>query len=116
MMEYLRFGLALIFVLGLIGACSWFGKRMGLTPRITGAAGQSRLSVTEVQSVDAKRKLVLIRRDNVEHLIMLNGERDLLIESGIEASVDIRDKVTPTPRGTACLSRILPFSGKFPHA
>lgn len=112
-MEYLRFGLALLFVLGLIGACSWFGKRMGLTPHVTGATGQRRLSVIEVQSVDARRKLVLIRRDNVEHLIMLNGERDLLIESGIESSTDIQEDVTPTPRGVAGLSRILPFRGKF---
>ena len=112
-MEYLRFGLALIFVLGLIGACSWFGKHMGLTPRITAAAERNRLSVIEIQSIDARRKLLLIRRDDVEHLIMLNGERDLLIESGIAPVAGIRDDVTPTPRGPVSLSRILPFRGKF---
>ncbi len=111
MMEYLRFGLALIFVLGLIGACSWFGKRMGLTARISGSPGLNRLSVIEVQAVDAKRKLVLIRRDAVEHLILLNGERDLLIESGIDSGVSIKENVPPASRSPAGLSRILPFIG-----
>lgn len=110
-MEYLRFALALLFVLGLIGACSWFGKRMGLSPRISSPAGLSRLSVTEVQAVDARRKLVLIRRDNVEHLILLNGENDLLIESGIDAVDSSRHDVTPAQRGATIMSRILPFSG-----
>ena len=83
MMEYIRFALALIFVLGLVGACSWIGKRMGLTPRISGGGRNQRLGVIEVQAVDARRKLVLVRRDNIEHLILLNGDNDLLIESGI---------------------------------
>lgn len=111
MMEYLRFGLALLFVLGLIGACSWFGKRMGLAPRVRGAGGRNRLSVIEVQAVDARRKLVLIRRDTVEHLILLNGDRDLLIESSIDARADIKENSAPEPHRPAKLSRILPFNG-----
>ncbi len=111
MMEYLRFGLALIFVLGLIAACSWFGKRMGLTPRVTGAKGDSRIGVIEVQAVDARRKLLLIRRDNVEHLILLNGDRDLLVESNIDSVAASNVKIAVEPRGQNSLSRILPFMG-----
>src|ERR1700742_582252 len=44
-----------------------------------------RLSVMEQASVDGKRKLVLIRRDDVEHLIMTGGPVDLVIETGIPA-------------------------------
>lgn len=44
-----------------------------------------RLSVTEVTPVDQKRQLVLIRRDNVEHLVLIGGGHDLLVETGIEA-------------------------------
>ncbi len=113
MMEYIRFALALIFVLGLVAACSWLGKRIGLAPR-TGAGGKNhRLSVIEVQAVDARRKLVLIRRDNVEHLILLNGERDLLIEGGISFTGEENADLTPPPDGLPKMSRILPFSGKF---
>jgi hypothetical protein len=35
--------------------------------------------------VDAKRRLVLIRRDNKEHLVILGADRELLIESGTTA-------------------------------
>ena len=40
--------------------------------------------MVETASVDARRKLILIRRDNVEHLIMTGGPVDVLIETGIE--------------------------------
>ncbi len=85
---------------------------MGLTARVRGIQKAGRLSVTEVQSVDARRKLVLVRRDDREHLILLNGDRDLLIESGIEAA-----PVAETVPGTGLagrLPRILPFIGKSP--
>lgn len=42
-----------------------------------------RLEVTALASMDSKRKLVLIRRDDVEHLIMTGGPVDVVIETGI---------------------------------
>lgn len=42
-----------------------------------------RLGVVEYANVDGKRKLVLIRRDDVEHLIMTGGPVDMVIETGI---------------------------------
>jgi len=42
-----------------------------------------RLGVVETASVDGHRKLILIRRDAVEHLIMTGGPVDVLIETGI---------------------------------
>jgi hypothetical protein len=44
---------------------------------------EPRLGVLEYASVDNKRKLVLIRRDDVEHLIMTGGPVDVVIETGI---------------------------------
>jgi hypothetical protein len=41
--------------------------------------------VLDAAAVDAKRRLVLIRRDNVEHLIMIGGPTDIVIETGIGA-------------------------------
>ena len=46
---------------------------------------EPRLGVTEQASVDARRRLVLIRRDGVEHLIMTGGPVDVVIETGIQA-------------------------------
>lgn len=44
-----------------------------------------RLGVIEQATVDSRRKLVLIRRDEVEHLIMTGGPVDVVIETGINA-------------------------------
>jgi hypothetical protein len=43
--------------------------------------GNGRLQVVEVRYIDARRKLVLVRRDQVEHLLLLSDGRELLIES-----------------------------------
>ena len=42
-----------------------------------------RLSVSEQFNLDNRRRLILIRRDNVEHLIMTGGPVDVVIETGI---------------------------------
>jgi hypothetical protein len=42
-----------------------------------------RVQVIEQVQVDAKRKLLVIRRDDVEHLVMTGGPQDVVIESGI---------------------------------
>ncbi|PZU85608.1 MAG: flagellar biosynthesis protein FliO [Shinella sp.] len=44
---------------------------------------QPRLQVLDAAAVDARRRIVLIRRDNVEHLVMIGGPTDIVIESGI---------------------------------
>ena len=86
---YLRFGLALLFVLGLIGLCAWGAKRLGMTPRVSAGAGRAkRLSIVEVTAVDAKRRLVLVRRDDREHLVLLGATQDVVIEAGIAARSD----------------------------
>ncbi len=42
-----------------------------------------RIEVVSQASMDGRRKLVLIRRDDVEHLIMIGGPVDVVIETGI---------------------------------
>jgi flagellar protein FliO/FliZ len=46
---------------------------------------EPRLGVVEQATVDARRRLVLVRRDDVEHLIMTGGPVDVVIETGINA-------------------------------
>lgn len=83
--SYYRFVLALGFVLGLIWLASWAVKRFGIERNLTGPAGAKgkRLAVIEVQPLDARRKLVLLRRDTVEHLVILGNSQELLVEAGI---------------------------------
>jgi flagellar protein FliO/FliZ len=79
----LRFVLALVVVLGLIAALAWILRRYG-AGRVTLGAGKGRLGVVEASHIDAKRRLVLIRRDGVEHLLLLGPTSETVIETGIE--------------------------------
>lgn len=79
---------AFLFAIALIALTAWAFRTFVLTG---GRAGGSflrgrdrRLGVVETASVDGRRKLILIRRDDVEHLIMTGGPVDMLIEAGIE--------------------------------
>ena len=85
--DYLRFALALAFVLGLIGILAIVAKRFGMAPRISKGLGTSdkRLRIVDVATVDAKRRLVLVRRDDVEHLILLGPTSETVVETGIAA-------------------------------
>jgi hypothetical protein len=50
---------------------------------MAGRGRTRRLHIVETTSLDQKRRLVLVRRDNVEHLIMTGGAQELVIEDGI---------------------------------
>ena len=56
---------------------------------------EPRLGVMEQARVDNRRTLILIRRDDVEHLIMTGGPVDVVIETGIvaphEAGAEVRE-------------------------
>ena len=89
---YFRFLLALVFVLALIGGCAWLAKRFGFGIRTGGNAlgirgRKARLGIVEVQSLDARRKLVLVRRDDVEHLIVLGASGETVVETNIRAAI-----------------------------
>lgn len=79
---YLQFFLALAFVVGLILAIGWLARRAGLgVPAL--AKGRRRLAIVEMIAVDPRRRLVLVRRDDREHLLLIGGATDVTIESGI---------------------------------
>src|SRR5581483_7506761 len=80
-----RFFIAFLVVLGLIGLTAWLVRRFGAN-RLggTGVRGrQPRLAVIDAASVDGRRRLVLIRRDNIEHLLMIGGPTDVVVEPNI---------------------------------
>jgi flagellar protein FliO/FliZ len=81
---------ALVFVLALIGLAAWLMRRFGPAMRL-GRTG--RLGLVETIALDSRRRLVLVRRDNVEHLLMIGGAGDLVIERGI----DTADPRAPVP-------------------
>jgi flagellar protein FliO/FliZ len=87
--DYFQFVIALIFVLALIGVLAMVARRMGFGYRTPNRGKQAkRLSLIEVMPLDARRRIALIRRDSVEHLILLGNTNDILIESGVPAPAD----------------------------
>ncbi len=53
----------------------------------------SRLGISEYHELDKTRRLVLVRRDDVEHLLLIGGGQDIVVEGGIGAS--LAQNVTP---------------------
>ncbi|MBO6559967.1 MAG: flagellar biosynthetic protein FliO [Nisaea sp.] len=97
---YLRFFLAFAFTIGLIGAVYWIARRYAGRFGIVRAHTAGRLSLTGQFSLDTRRRLVLVRRDDREHLLLLGPNNDLLIESGISSDPDsfaaaLRDAKVP---------------------
>ena len=101
----IQFCLAFLTVLGLIGATAWAVSRFG-TGRLGGGSSrgrQSRLSIVDFASVDRVRRLILIRRDNVEHLLMIGGPTDVVIEPNIMGEVAVPREVAVAHSSAAAL-------------
>lgn len=75
--------LALGFVLVLVVFGVWALKVLFKASTNFGRGRHHRLSVIDSVTVDPKRQLLIVRRDDVEHLILTGGPQDLLIETGI---------------------------------
>ncbi|WP_313387928.1 flagellar biosynthetic protein FliO [Rhodospirillum rubrum] len=121
--SYLRFVLALVFVLGLIFALAYLLRRAGGGMMGRSRRGGRRLSVVEATALDPKRRLVLVRRDGVEHLLLVGGATDVVIEtitagssfpgSSFESDAGPGDAVgsgltkAPAPSGPSAFARLL---------
>jgi flagellar protein FliO/FliZ len=81
---YLRFTLALGFVVALILILAWIARRSGLGGLAIRPQGRKRrLAVVEGLILDPKHRLVIVRRDGAEHLLLLGAAGDLVIERGL---------------------------------
>lgn len=85
--NYLRFVFALVFVLALIVLAAWAARRFGLGGALPVSRGRhKRLAVVESLALDARRRLVLVRRDGVEHLLLLGTQSDVVVERQVSAA------------------------------
>jgi flagellar protein FliO/FliZ len=76
--------LFVIVVLGALALAFWLVRQFGAGRLVNGASGrQPRLAVIDQATVDSRRRLVLIRRDNVEHLLIIGGPSDVVVEPNI---------------------------------
>lgn len=75
---------AILAVLALAaGGYYFYTRTRGDTPLF--APKVRRLAFIERAYLDGGRKLLLVRRDNVEHLILIGGPIDLVVEAGIRS-------------------------------
>lgn len=81
--DYIRFGSALILVLSVMGILAVIVRKMSGLQNGGFMGRQNRLNVTEQRVIDSRNKMVLVRRDNVEHLIILSNTGQTLVETGI---------------------------------
>jgi flagellar protein FliO/FliZ len=108
-----RFLLAFIIVLAVIGIAAWAIRRLGSTRTGHSVRGRlPRLGVSDYASVDSRRRLVLVRRDSVEHLVMIGGPTDLVVEANIakEGPVSRGSTVMGDPELAETLARAFPLT------
>lgn len=72
------FGLAV--VLGLIGLCAWAARRYApqLMARLSAERGERRMKVVETLVLDPARRLVLVRIDDEERLMLLGEGHEVI--------------------------------------
>jgi flagellar protein FliO/FliZ len=105
-----RFFVIFLVVLGVIGAIIWAirrfgGGRLGTSPR----GRQPRLAVIDYATVDNRRRLLLVRRDNVEHLLMIGGPSDIVVEPNIVRAAPASRDIGRAPAGIEALTRAIPL-------
>lgn len=88
--SYLQFVLALLLVLGLIAILAWLLRRFGMGGALRPGT-QRRVQVVETTAVGPRHRLVLVRRDRVEHLLLLGPQGDVVVERGIERAAFDRE-------------------------
>ncbi|MET0722528.1 MAG: flagellar biosynthetic protein FliO [Tardiphaga sp.] len=109
-MQTLTFLFAFIAVLALIGVAAWLVRRFA-NNRIganTQRGRMPRLAVIDAAAVDGRRRLVLVRRDNVEHLLMIGGPSDIVVEPNIVRAMPGRE-MAPRPAVGEQPPRIAPL-------
>ncbi len=97
MPDAVKFIIVFLVILGILVPLLW--RRFGIGSRSPlGIRGrQPRLAVIDTAAVDVRRKLVLIKRDGVEHLLLIGGPSDVVIESGISRTATAAREPRPIP-------------------
>lgn len=83
-MDFARYFGALLLVLGLIGGAGLTARKFGLGSFVKPVTAR-RLQIVETLGIAPRQRLLIVRRDNVEHLIMSGPDGTSVIESNIPA-------------------------------
>jgi hypothetical protein len=86
MSDNIIYMVAVTLLIALAGLAFWIARQslgLGGGGSLFQNRARRRLGVVENTAVDGRRRLLLVRRDNVEHLIMTGGPVDVVLETGI---------------------------------
>ena len=90
---FAQYVITLVVVLLLVGLIAWLVRHYTRGSAGNGARGRlPRLAIVDALPIDSRRRLVLVRRDNIEHLILIGGTSDVVVEPGI-----VRTRVQQRP-------------------
>ncbi len=85
--DFIRFFAALILVLGLLGGF-WVILRKGWLPsgfsglvNLQAARGARRLSIRESLLLDPRRRVVIVRADGIEHVVLLGASGETVLDT-----------------------------------
>jgi flagellar protein FliO/FliZ len=79
--DFTRFFLSLAGVIAMIWLCAVLAKKFGLDKKLRGATGgQGRLAVNDVLYLDPKRKLLLVRADAREYVLLVAGDQVTVVD------------------------------------
>jgi len=95
--QYLRFLAALLFVLALIGAAAYALRAFGFIQPGQRRQNDRRLGIVESLLLDARRRLVIVRRDDKEYLLLLSPTGETLVDGNIDRPAAAAETQVPTP-------------------
>lgn len=85
-------GAVIVGIVLVLWVLKWLSNASGKVAR----GRNRRLAVVDSLALDPKRQLLIVRRDNVEHLILTGGPHDVVVETGI--AVEEAPAAQPTRR------------------
>jgi flagellar protein FliO/FliZ len=87
LLDVLRYLGALLLVLALIGAAALAARKFGV-PGVTRAFPDKRLHIVETLMVGPRQRIFIVRRDDIEHLVLSGPDGASVIEANIPAALN----------------------------
>lgn len=91
----LKFFFAFTFVISLMFGFAWVLKKMGLSGKSMLPNARRRLRIVEHLPLDHRRRLLLVRRDDRDHLIILGPNSETVVEANIPVTADSAAAAAP---------------------
>lgn len=92
--DYIRVIFGLVAVIGLIGIAALIARKAGVASLPVSMGRKRRLAVSESLPLDARRRLLIVRCDDREHLIILGAQSETIVDRGFDAlALDETDEI-----------------------